>query len=297
MNHAAFRLLVWGIVLVGALGCPPQETSTVPDDMVPGLAQLPPELESAKRILWVFAHPDDESTAVPLIVHACRKASTSCAFLVFTRGEGGNCGLESCLPDLGAFRAKEMRASAALLSSAIEVVQWDLGNQAASTPEQSVANFAARAGGMEALTRQVTSELERQKPDAIVTFDPRNGVTCHPDHRAVSMLTLLTLRSRPLVDGAHTWLTNTRLVSDSNTQDPNAGSWVGLSPWADTPAALKFDATQAWPTLLNVLRAHRSQFSDEIIAKFSSAPSSAKILSLVALRDTKEGETRYEGCP
>ena len=79
------------------------DSSQVDDVELP----LPPELANAKRIVWVGAHPDDETVAAPLLARLCLASGVTCTFLVFTKGEGGSCGLASCGANLGDFRAAE----------------------------------------------------------------------------------------------------------------------------------------------------------------------------------------------
>ena len=70
------------------------DAATMPsDDLIANLA--------GKRILWIGAHPDDESTIAPILGEACVDQHAICSFLVLTRGESGNCARpDGCLPDL-----------------------------------------------------------------------------------------------------------------------------------------------------------------------------------------------------
>src|SRR2546422_4479037 len=60
----------------------------------------------AARILWIGAHPDDETLVAPILGPACARQNAVCTLLVFTRGERGGCAIPSgCGPDLGSVRA------------------------------------------------------------------------------------------------------------------------------------------------------------------------------------------------
>ena len=257
---------------------------------------LPPELANATRVLWVGAHPDDETVAAPLLARICLARGVKCTFLIFTRGEGGSCGLMTCGGDLGEFRTAEMRTSAALFNA--DVVQWDLGNEAAVSIDDAVANFVRHTGSIELLTKKIGDEISRLAPDAIITFDPRNGVTCHPDHRATAAALIATLRNRPLLTPAQTWMLATRLVTDG--ADIERSTWIGYAPYTADPAAVTLDVsgsddqgTPWWQHLVGTLRAHRSQFSDSVVEKFEAAPTAQRTVTLLALRDARENDATY----
>ena len=261
---------------------------------------LPPELANAKRVLWVGAHPDDETVAAPLFARICLASDVTCTFLIFTRGEGGSCALSTCGPDLGEFRAAEMRTSAAQFNA--DVVQWDLGNEAAVSIDDALANFARHAGSNASLIQKIGDEIARLAPDVIITFDPRNGVTCHPDHRATAAAVIATLKNRPLLTPAQTWMLATRLVTDG--ADIESSAWIGHAPYTADPAAHTFDVSGSngqgvpwWQHLTTTLRAHRSQFGESIVAKFSAAPTAQRTVTLLALRDARESDASYNCAP
>jgi LmbE family N-acetylglucosaminyl deacetylase len=258
--------------------------------------QLPAGLAAAQRVLWVGAHPDDETTVSPLLGQLCLKSGVKCTFLVFTRGEGGNCGLADCGLDLGAFRALEMQRSAAKFNA--DVVQWDLGNKAAITVDDALENFAQSSGSTDMLLQKIGNELTRIAPDAVLTFDPRNGVTCHPDHRAASAATIAAIKARSTLSLTHVWMVDSQLVTDGSDLEQTA--WIGNAAKAVDPAAMTIDVSGrdqqgvlAWERLLGTLNAHASQFSSTVIAKFAAAPSAQRTVTLLPLSDAIENDARY----
>src|SRR6185436_3730299 len=66
------------------------------------------KLDSARRILIITAHPDDELLLAPLLAQRCVTGGASCSFVVMTVGEGGGD---------GAVRAGEMARSAAMFNA------------------------------------------------------------------------------------------------------------------------------------------------------------------------------------
>ena len=170
-------------------------------------------------------------------------------------------------------------------------MQWDLGNEAANTIDDALANFVAHAGSNELLVQKIGDEIARLAPDAIITFDPRNGVTCHPDHRATAAALIVALKNRPLVSAAQTWLLATRLVTDG--RDLASTAWIGHEPYAADPAAKTLAVAPWWQYVAETLRAHQSQFQPSTVEKFEAAPTDKRIVSVLALRDVVENDARY----
>ena len=142
------------------------------------------------RLLWVAAHPDDESLAGGLLARACVGLETPCHFLIFTEGEGGECYLEAgCKPDLASVRHRELGRAARLYSATLE--HYEFFN--APLPVES---FPSRPE----LERKWLSEgdppgliaraIRRFKPDLVVTLDPYQGFTGHPEHKAAAHFAL-----------------------------------------------------------------------------------------------------------
>lgn len=290
MRHIA-AAAVLGVVLGcegSAAPLPPADAALVPDPFVEQLA--------GKRVLWVGAHPDDESTIAPVLGEACVDGGATCTFLVATRGENGSCARpDGCSPDLPTIRIAEMQAAARLYGA--ELVQWDLADSPASTPDQVAEVWAASSGGAEALITKMRSAIEAAAPDVVITFDPRHGTTCHADHRAVAALALAALqRIGPAAPSA--WLSEVRLDIAAS------GSTIGYLPaLADDPAVITYDATrssagangQTWEYLLANLRAHASQFTLAQVTAFSAAaPAQRRVFLLSFAAATSANDSRYD---
>ena len=253
---------------------------------------------AGQRILWIGAHPDDETTVAPLLGAACLDRAAACTFLIATRGEAGSCGLPACEPELGSFRANEMRSAAALYGG--DVVQWDLGDSTAATHDEVALNWAQRVGGVDALVHQVRSAIEAVRPTVVVTFDPRHGTTCHADHRAVAALTVLALRQMGAA-APPAWLAEVRFHI---APDESSIGYVAAVP-AD-PATQTFDAERAtlratgesaWRFLIATLHAHGSQFPPPKLAAFEAAPRTERSVTLLPLSSAVEDDARYSLCP
>jgi LmbE family N-acetylglucosaminyl deacetylase len=147
-------------------------------------------LAQKPRILWVAAHPDDESMAAGVLARACLKHGASCHFLVFNRGRGGECCiLDGCHPDLATVRHHEMQRAARLYGATLE--HYDFFNAALpveSFPTRPELERKWMAEGDPA--GLVARAIRRFKPDLMISLDPYRGTTGHPEHRAAGRFAL-----------------------------------------------------------------------------------------------------------
>lgn len=230
--------------------------SPTPDASLPGLTL------DAGVVLWVGAHPDDESMVAPLMSDWCTR--TRCVFLVLTRGEGGSCGLQGgCLPNLGAVRTLEMQASARLFDAGL--VQETFAN-ASSTAQQARDVWVGEAGTEAALVERVARVMRAERVDLVVTFDPLHGGTCHGEHRAAAAVALVA------ADSAALPRSRVLLVSSILTvETPSAPVAVGFTAPAGGEATWSFSGG-TWQRLSDVMRTHASQFTPALIDGAANAP-------------------------
>jgi LmbE family N-acetylglucosaminyl deacetylase len=229
-------------------------TALVASSALPAQRGVPPTFPGARSLLWVGAHPDDEVIAAPLLARLCVEERLACAFLVITRGEAGQCRLANgCHPDLGSVRSAEMRRSARLFGA--QLTQWNLPDGGGGP------GWIAASGSLEVLLNQTASVIQAVDPDVILTFDPRHGSTCHPDHRAAGDL---VLRAATQVPRRPTVYLLETLVTGST-----APFTISYAPGATlAQGILGFDANQglpsvrqtAWQFTVLAAQAHPSQF-------------------------------------
>ncbi|MGE5275976.1 MAG: PIG-L deacetylase family protein [Acidobacteriota bacterium] len=247
-------------------------------------------------VMFLGAHPDDETTAAPLLGRFCVELGQRCSLLVATRGESGQCRLPGgCLPDLASVRTREMQAAAALFGAAL--TQWDLPDLPGPDPEAVRAAWAARSGGDEALVMRIAGAIAASAPQTVVTYDPQHGSTCHPAHRALGSLVLDAL-ARLGGSAPATFLLETRV------ERPENGEAVHFSPFVpEDSRAFAFDATlarggpargTAWDFLIEDARAHPSQFTTSFLRSLSSVPDSDREVRLLPRPDFGE-DPRYAG--
>jgi LmbE family N-acetylglucosaminyl deacetylase len=230
----------------------------------------PPLFPGVRSVAWIGAHPDDESLAAPVLARLCVDERLACSFLVFTHGEAGHCLIPGgCKPDLGTVRAGELARSAALFGARLTLWTFSDGGAAGDgTPGA----WDAEAGGHEALLARVAGFLADRKPDLVLTFDPRHGSTCHPDHRAVAGLVRDVTAGMPSPPAL--FLVEHRVL-------PNTGEEVRFVPAAPAAAGVfGFDANlprrtggaSDWQALVDVLTVHRSQFSAAKVQSIRATP-------------------------
>lgn len=183
------------------------------------------EAEDA-RIMWVGAHPDDETLASPILARACIELKKPCYFFVFNHGDGGRCPLKlGCTPSLAAVRGRELKRVANAYNAELEHHYFFNAPLPESSfpPRPSIAQLWRKKEDPGAL---MAAAIERFKPTVIFTFDPNRGFTGHPEHQLASRFAMegvqraaKTYRVPNLYHVLnHFWIT--RLVGASDPADP-----------------------------------------------------------------------------
>ncbi|MCU1346230.1 MAG: family deacetylase [Acidimicrobiia bacterium] len=128
---------------------------------------------TGRTLLGVWAHPDDEAYMSAGLMAQYRRAGNRVAIVMATLGERGTDNPDKWPPDkLASVRFEELRHSLAILD----------------VDELHVLGYPD--GGCQPIdgTDVVACYIRDIQPDVIVTFGP-DGMTGHPDHRAVSRWT------------------------------------------------------------------------------------------------------------
>jgi LmbE family N-acetylglucosaminyl deacetylase len=232
----------------------------------------PATFPGAKSLLWVGAHPDDETIAAPLIARLCIEEGLSCTFLVMTKGEAGSCRLANgCHPDLGSVRASEMRRSARLFGAVLN--QWSLPDGGGAS------GWATASGSHDALIGRVAALIRKVSPDIVLTFDPRHGSTCHPDHRAAADIALEAVQQlsrQPTVYLLETVVTGSTSPF-SISFSPGAPASAGAMGF-DANQALKVHPATAWQFTVWAAQAHASQFDAAAVRGLAKLPSNQRVV-------------------
>lgn len=137
------------------------------------VASLAAEL-GAKRVMTVFAHPDDEQLANGLVTSA-KADGAYVAQVTATRGEAGTqVPVVARQRDLGVIRHAEVLKNGFALGIDEQEV-WDY-------PDGGVPEIP-----MDELVGRVAGAMARYRPDLVVTFWPASGATGHKDHMRMGL--------------------------------------------------------------------------------------------------------------
>jgi len=219
---------------------------------------------SARSLVVLLAHADDETAAAPALARYAREGVTV-QMIIVSDGAGGS-GRQpgSTRPDSGPVgealvkaRAEEARCAASALGAQAPVL---LG-----FPDGKLGDYLGDRGLLYRVTERIAKELERLHPDVVVTWGPDGG-TGHPDHRIVS--DIATQLQRTGAPGVPERLFYMYLPAESfRMANPERGAPPLLLPAAKyftvgvpfTPADL--DAS------LNALACHHTQMSPEAVQR------------------------------
>ena len=147
--------------------------------------QFPVQSQTRPRtIVALLAHADDETAAGAALARYAREGA-QIHMIVVSDGAGGT-GSQTYLarPDSGPqgdalvkARADEARCAAAALGMRDPIL---LG-----FPDGKLGDYLGDRGLLPRLTARIAAEIERLRPDVVITWGPDGG-TGHPDHRLVS---------------------------------------------------------------------------------------------------------------
>jgi LmbE family N-acetylglucosaminyl deacetylase len=203
----------------------------------------PPE-----HILWIGAHPDDESLVAPLL------GGRTSSLIVMTRGEGGGD------PSV---RSAEMQRAADLFHADLEL--WDF----ADVMNDVDAIWSAEAGGHDALVARIAAAIIAENPSVVYTFDPNHGSSCHPAHREVGALVIEALArlgpSAPRVMFVETIIT---YLPD------------GFAFTAASDEAISIDARATWHWVVDDVAIHADQFTPAQVEALRNIPDAERFVWL-----------------
>ena len=125
------------------------------------------------RLLFIYAHPDDESFGVAGIARLYADQGAHVALVTATRGDAGRAGEPPICSrdDLPVRREAELREAATILGiESVEVLDYSDKHLSDAPPDR--------------IRRQLVRAIRRHRPHVVVTFDP-NGANQHVDHIAI----------------------------------------------------------------------------------------------------------------
>ena len=167
------------------------------------------------RLLFVHAHPDDETLTTGVTMGAYAARGHDVHLLTCTLGEEGDV-IPPALAHLGAdrddtlgpWRREELRTAMSVLGVAHSVLGEDPERGVASRYRDSGMAGTASAERSDAFVRadldeaaaMVAAHIRALRPDVVVTYDERGGYA-HPDHIQTHRVTMLALSALAEADG------------------------------------------------------------------------------------------------
>jgi LmbE family N-acetylglucosaminyl deacetylase len=127
-----------------------------------------------KRLLCVFAHPDDECLGPGGTIAQCALDGGEVFITTFTAGEAGTIGISKTLSreELGARRRREMAAACDALGVT--------GHRILGVPDRGVSDVDSAWA-----VREIVADMRKLRPQIVLTFH-HLGVSGHSDHIAVA---------------------------------------------------------------------------------------------------------------
>jgi N-acetyl-1-D-myo-inositol-2-amino-2-deoxy-alpha-D-glucopyranoside deacetylase len=247
-----------------------------------------------ERLLFVHAHPDDETLTTGLTMAAYASRHHDVHLLTCTLGEQGEV-IPPALAHLGAgsddtlgpWRREELRAAMSVLGVAHSVLGEDpgrgvtsryrdsgmAGSESAEHPDAFVRADPAEAAAM------VAAHIRALRPDVVVTYDPHGGYA-HPDHIQTHRVTMSALSALSAeADGvsvpvayciltAQSWASQDRQWLHDNVAS-NSASCIVLRQDEPYPPSVVPDETVTHvveePTLVEMQSRALSRYATQVI--------------------------------
>lgn len=153
-------------------------------------------MQTGKRtLLFVGAHPDDETFGVGGTLAKYTLAGVSVHYACGTRGEVGSvdAALMKGYESIGDLRWEEMKCAASILGLA---GVYHLGYRDSGMPGSADNSHAGAlaAAPVEEVAGRIVKIIRELRPQVVVTFDPIGGYR-HPDHIAIHRATVLAFQA------------------------------------------------------------------------------------------------------
>jgi LmbE family N-acetylglucosaminyl deacetylase len=196
-----------------------------------------------KRILGVFAHPDDPEFFAGATFGKWAADGAEITFVIATSGDKGSADLDMTHEKLAAIREVEEQNAANVLGIKDVVFLRYKDGELFPTLE---------------LRRDITRMIRMKKPDIVVTLDPKSWYSTrginHPDHRAIGAATL-----EAVFPTARDRLNFIELERDEGLE-PHKALTVYIAGAVDPTTTV--DVTDSIETQIKSLYEHKSQISD-----------------------------------
>ena len=212
---------------------------------------------SSRTLVAVFAHADDETSVAPVLARYAREGVRVHLIIATDGAQGGS---NTSVPrgvELAKVRSEEARCAAAALGIQPPIL---LG-----FPDGALGHYAADSSLLFRLTQRLHEELQRLRPDVVITWGP-DGAVGHADHRLVgNLVTQLVRAGAPGVPErlfyAHIPVEGIRLMK------PTRGEPPFLIPQAKYLSARVSFTVADFEAARRSMSCHKTQYSDEVVQR------------------------------
>lgn len=135
--------------------------------------------EKTRTLVAVWAHADDEGPVAPLLARYAREGVQVHTIIATDGAQGAANTSVPRGPEIAKLRVEEARCSAQALGIRPPIL---LG-----FPDGALGHYSADPSLLFRVTQRVQEELQRLRPDVLITWGPDGGYG-HPDHRIVSSI-------------------------------------------------------------------------------------------------------------
>ncbi|GLC23713.1 PIG-L deacetylase family protein [Roseisolibacter agri] len=231
-----------------------------------------PSTATPRTLVAVLAHADDEAPVAPILARYAREGARVHLLIVSDGGQGAGQQGTLARPDSGPrgeelvrVRAEEARCAARALGLQPPIL---LG-----FPDGRLGDYVGDRSLLYRLTPRLAEELQRLRPDAIVTWGPDGGVG-HPDHRIVSALVTQLVRAG--APGVPERLYYMNLPAEAiRAMNPQRGAPPLLIP-ADRYFTVRVPfAPEDLEAAMRSMACHRTQITAEAAARVAPATARA----------------------
>lgn len=210
-----------------------------------------------KKLLAVFAHPDDEAFGPGGTLARCAAEGAEIHLLCATRGEAGKSSKTSTAASLGLIREKELIKSARILGTEkVEFLDFIDGTLSNSLYHK--------------LAEKIIKKIDEFKPQILVTTE-RLGISGHLDHIAVSMVTTYSYRkANHKVNKLYYYC----LPKERRPEELDDYFIYFPEGYEQKDITTRIDFTKYWDQKEAAMKSHRSQMHDvkRILARWANQP-------------------------
>lgn len=139
-----------------------------------------------RTIAAVFAHGDDEGSVAPILARYAREGNHVYLLIATDGSQGGSKTTIPRGPVLAKARAEEARCAAAALGIKPPILL--------EFPDSKLGDYGSDPSLLYRLSQRMQEELQRIKPDVLITWGPDGGVG-HADHRLVGNVVTQLVRA------------------------------------------------------------------------------------------------------